>query len=1297
MSHTENCEEIGFGVDEYGKSGFGGAIETAAGGPLPVEPVFDIYCLDSCGPMAAIFTHPEVTQVGDVTQFDTDPVTFDLFIRSGGTYPTSNARILIDVPIPQAFTYEATLFLQEIPKNFGSLLTNHIFIGGFDAQGNSAGLFISEIGLLYTGAVHHNMDSIVVDSPLQALPDSAALIEKNAYYVVRIVTSFDTGTTYIYWTKKDDILLYGHQLRYVLPAIKSETAAVVPADSTLISVRGTAAEPSLLAFDTMCLGTGLIIPNIAPRANAGVDQAVRTCAIVQLDGSASFDPEGSDITYRWRLVDAPPTSQYIASSLDGLTYPELVPTGFTDKFYSADLAQFDADETIVAGDVLITDGEAYNISSTGIDGNGFYVQITSPILPDSFSGVAFSLLRQRGISGPTTVKPTFLPDKTGLFKFDLTVYDGALYSEPAVVIVNVTESVIPRGLTPDCRFLWGYLSDFWKLVEDKERIEVFWSGLAQVAAAELLNLWQLEYSKSLRDVQRTWQRRWLRYDTFMEEDPLRIEQSTMRAVYGGVTSVAITDAGIPAGSLDILIGDQSYSIALEVASMGSALLVAAELATQLTRRLSFIDRRIKVQVIDGASVFVRIDAPYYFKVKDSTSVACFTVGAENTYPQGNGLFINSRTYRVDKSLIGLDVKEGDFLVLGDNAYRIARVVSDTLDPYTYQRVTTIDEMPTESPLTWSISGQLTSKTLDFWNGFVCTNDIVLIDVVNTSTGEITLFKTRALGASSASKKILGLDTTAFGSYLLDSNYGVYLRGVIRRKYLPVDSLVVDVPYLQEKIRSTNDEEILRRNVDYFLERFRNGPCIRFITGTPDVWQGEEPPYRLWAETTYLDNRPMIEANFGIPAGFTLDNYRQLSNNVDYLSAVRGLWFAYFNGPTVFNLRAGVQILLGLPFAEEEGIIEEIRNDFSSTSGRILVRDKKTREIVRSYSYPAVLELEVNPDTNKPYAIGDTVKQFAPIVKGTEVLDYVNTPRWIEGYLAQGSMFEPEKFFKFLVRVDAAAFNLPALLFAQQFVKRIKPTYTNALFVVQSKIRGTEVSVSDDVAYRAKLTMFAGPFFGADGQAQMWDQPRPGGGGYWNHYDQANPNAPFVNPTSPIDWGFGDAELSPEEVPVSTLRTVWPGGIPTADSIFYAGLPVFATVAAGFVRGGFKWILPAPGVLIGNPVTSTFTGTANKLVVYFRGVGDGQLLTLNISVNAGVVQTVTFTIPYVDGDPNAYRTAFNFNVNVPLVAGDVVDVRLYHPTGFNTYVESFGAFLGDGMDWSPGVALPAATYALPVAL
>jgi hypothetical protein len=1287
------CVTATFGEAPFGEGAFGGPIGSEPGAALPYNTPFDLFCFGCCGTFVTIFNHAEITSSFAVGQIVPDAPTETLLFRSGtALYNTGTAWLGVDVGIPQAWTAEFEVTFQGLPENFNNIQTNHIYFGVMDAQGASAGILISKAGVLYTGAVHHAGGVIVLDHPTQALPDSSALVEENVKYVIRIATSFDNGATYIYWTRADEVETIGHQLRYLMPALSSSSASQVPTDNVLVSTRGSAADGSLFFLSKMCVAESLIIANIIPVADAGVDQAVRTCAIVQLDGTASFDPEGAELTYKWRLLDTPLGSQYIFDGVDGLTYPEVPPTGFTDKFYSVDLAALDSEDAIDPGDVLIVDGDPYDVVSTGLDGNGFYVELASEIVDSHATFAAFKLLRQRGISGITTAKPTFLPDKPGLYKFDLIVHDGNLFSDPAIAVINVTESPVPRGLIPDLRFLWGYLSDFWGLIEEKERVEVFWSGLAQIAASELLNLWQLDYSKSLRDVQRTFQRRWLRYDMQMEEDPIRIERTEVHALFGGLLSSGLSASA--SGVLDLEVNDTTLSINVPAYNGVDLDLFVAQLQTQLD--LVVPGMTVTTIIAQDTSIKrLRLNAPFTFKVASSSTYTAFPFST-NTYPKGTGTLVNSRAFRVDVSLAGIDIKEGDFFVLGDTAYRIARVSTDATDLYQFQRITTLDEMPTDAGNNWSIGGKVVSDTLDFWHGCVCENDHVFLDVVELETGNIITVQTKALGANFVKTSELAIDTGPVGSYLLDDAYAVYFRSVIRRHYLPIDRLVQDVPYLQEKIKNSDDTQVLRRNVDFFIEAFRNVKVFRFIVGTPDVWQGEVPPLRLWAETTYLDNRPLIEANFGIPAGFSLDDLTQVPSNVDYLSAVRGLWFAYFNGPTLFNLRAGVQILLGLPFAEEGGFIEEIRDDFSSKTARLLVRDTKNTEIVRSYTYPAVLELEVNPSTGQAYKVGDLVNQFAPLVKGSEVVDWVKDPKWIEGYINQGSSFEVEKFFKFLIRVNADVFNLSALLFAQSFVKRIKPTYTHPIFIVQRTIDETEISVSDVVNYKGYLELHAGPLFGNNhGQAQMWDQPRPGGGGWWGHADESDPNAPptFPTPTVPTDWGGDEYLLAPAQVPTAKLTTTaYAGGagLPTADSIFYAGMPVF-TEWFLVNDSGLRWLTPTE-TKIGLTTDSTVTGTIDKIALYYRGVGDGSTLNLVVKNNGVTVATLPFVVPNEGGNPDANLHMFNFSVSLGSVAGDDFEVFVTRPSGeFNTYVESIGVVLGVGIDWLSDTNLPQGTY------
>ena len=1306
-----NCVIPGWGVGPWGKTPWGGSLSPIIGGPLPVVLPFDIYCVGPCGPISTILTHPEVMTEGSGLQFPIDITTMDQLMASGGTFPTTDAAMIITEVVPENWTFEFSVRFQSLPNDFSDIINQHIFFGTSSAPGGCAGLFFSKIGLAYTGCIHLNgSGDIALDTPFQQLANSQTLVSENEYWTIRIAMSFSTGAVYIYVTQSSLLLSIGHQLRYILPAIPSSSAAVVPPSQTLVSVRGTAGQMSECGINSICLATGLVVPIIQPFADPGPDVALQLCSVLQLDGSRSFDPQGAPLTYKWRLIDAPLGDQYIFDGADGQTIPLMPPTGFTNILYSQSMGVLNGEVPINAGDVLVVAGQPYDIDSVGSDLHGFFVRITSYSLPDDLStNTAFKYLRQNGLNTPTSQKPTFYPDVAGIYKFDLTVSNGTLFSETVSLIANVVASAVAAGCTTDVSFLWNYLSDFWNLVEGTERITAFWQGLTQVAAAELLNLWQADYSKSLRDIQRTFQRKWLHYDLLMQEDVSFSELTTVRAVYAGIESSDIPTAGVGgvAGThLDISIAGQATPTIILIG--GQNPFTANQIAAALDGPLAQIDSRFAVHVIprrDSTSSRVRIDAPFPFSILPSSTMPLYAANAQNTAPTGTmGSAIGVQTYRCDKSLQFLDIELNDFLCIDGVAYRIASVVDNINDPYSFMRVTLLDVLPTPADMVWSISGTVVSQDLNFWLGMTEIGDEAVFEITQTTTFQTLNVTCPVLGSSSVLTGNLPVDATLVGQYVANpTNYTVFLQGVLRHKYIPADPLVVDVPQLQEFIVTTDTTSILHRNVDYFLETFRGLPCIRFMaktpldpTDTPDVWQNTSPPPQMWAEYTYLDNRPVIEANFGVPANFTLDDLSQLPSNVDYLSCVQGLWYAYFNGPTVFNLRVGTQILLGLPFAEVAGTITEIRSDFSATQGRILVSDLTDSTIVRSYTYPVSLALATNPATNLPFAVGDTVTQFQPLVTGVEVLDYVNTPTWFGGYLEQGAFFEVEKFFKFLVRVNSEAFNLSALLFVQSFVLLIKPTYTYPLFVVLEQIGNTEVSVSDEMVPEGILSLYAGACFdGSGGEATMWDQPNPAGGGWMSQYDAAPGTTPtFPTQTYPILWGFDKKYLCPEDLIVGTASVTFGAStLPSYDSIFQFDLPVF-TNEAGIFQDGNIYQIPtaAPGRQIGLPVTMGAGGTLDTIELYVECDFKGSPATYNLIIqkNGTTVSTNAFTAAQPD-----FTEAFS--ISVPVLTSDVITVFIQSTSGVGTFVNvewpDVVATIGQAVAWAFDVALPAGTYSV----
>lgn len=1278
---------------------------------------FDLFVFEHCDSMLDILVDPDVTVVAAVGQTvldypDPPGGSCDLGILSGellnGGFSTADVRISMDpdAGVGTTFTLQFTATFEELPADFngGTLAANHIYFGASDQTGPCAGIFISQIGIAYTGSVHHVANDLVADAPLTVIPGSANLIELDTLLTFRLVVDGPNGVVYLYVTPQADISTNGHRLVAVLPALDATQMGFTPIDQAFISVRGTTLLPSRLGLDEWKMSSALLIPNIPPVASAGTDQAVRICSIAELDGTASFDAEGLALTYQWRLINAPLGSAFLVLGNDGRTLPLLIPTGFTNLFHSNSLGLAHADEELQVGDVLLLDSIAYTIQSIGTDGDGFYVDVGGEILPEPSSGKPFRVLRQYGVSNATEPKPTFLPDVLGFYRFDLVVSDGEFFSQPSVVVVNVVDSPLPRGVVPNTDFIFDYLSDYWSLLEDRAPIGTFWSALAQVTAAELYTLWQHDYSKSLRDIQRTFLRRWLHYDLLLGE-PIP-ELTTLRLLYGGVETALIAGAaGANANGTSFRISS-AFHEPHTITVVSANPVVMQTLQREVQNRLLELDDRyvVELQTRRFPSDFyhrLRINAPFPFTITSSTGPV-FQNGT-NGNPAGTGAVQSARVFRIagDTGLKGVDAREDDLLILGTEAYRIQQVIRSTpvnSPEASDWELLTKDDLPLGGgTIPFTLSGWVRSELLDFHAGLVSQGDSLHFEIAGGDT--TVLAQTTALGVNEGQPSQLGFTITAdIGAAAADSGARVGLAKIVRRTYLPIHESVVDVPTLSRLIVVEDDQETLRRNLDFFIEDFRGRHCFRFEsgqTGGPDVWEEEDPPDRLWAEFSYLDNNPTIEANFGLLAEVSIDQIAALPGDVDYLSAVRGIWYAYINGPTMFNLRVGAQILLGLPFAEESGVIEEIRTDFSPTQGRILVRDAERTEIVRSYTFPKTLALEVNPDTGEVYAQGDSIRQFAPLVEGVEIVDWVKDPRWFEGLINQGIFNEVEKYHTFLVRVDSVAFGLESLSFVQDFILKIKPTITYPLFLVSQDLgNDTEINVIDELETTVTVELLDTICGALNPFSTSFDDARAGGGGYWNQFDTDSDDGtpPPTFPTEDtVEWAFDRDIVCPLDEVESHATQVFAGTALASTGVNFVPGEDLYNVSRFLESGPFVVANGATGESITLNAGGTIpdAGTIDRVRVLISGGpgADPAGYEVVIAVNGvdEIVQAFTSVARFTD---------VSFVVSEAVVATNTITARIRHaggaprsPAWTHVRVEVY-ANLGA---WAGGDSLDAGNY------
>jgi hypothetical protein len=694
-----------------------------------------------------------------------------------------------------------------------------------------------------------------------------------------------------------------------------------------------------------------------------------------------------------------------------------------------------------------------------------------------------------------------LGDALGLYTIELIVNDGKINSTPIEALLSIQETSTVYGLTPDLNFIWDYLSDFWQIVSGKEVAETIWSALAQLASNELLKLWQHDYSKSLMDIQRTFQQRWLNYDPYYAEPnyvdlPAIIENSL------NVSGYSLTP-NVEAEKSDGTLFNTEY--AYNIGILNTDITTDNYLVINgISHKIIRLEHRTTTIIYTETPITVGTSRSKYWMVRPTVTSTSSNFSdlliregdsaVFETYFSDGNLFSEFSAYIYGSygNTLSFDDSQVSSYFVSDNYVTyfkgIIRRSKISVDPLVMriprlQEVIAINRVENApSPLIGDFNFIIETITT------VQGNEINSISFLNTWFTEVA----RGLhGYSDSSNHNYFYDDTVNFETLLGADADLrghiieFSDGRIFRLYAVIDSnqielfddaLPFDLANINWKIRSLS-----------------------------------EVPEHLWAEVTFLDNRPTVEANFGKLIGFTLDHLNSRTDNLDYLSAVQGLWYFIWNARTPYNIRVGSQIILGLPFSEVRGTITDIRSNFDSTRARILIMDEKNNAIVRSYFYPSVLSIETNPATGTAYTSGDIVEQFAPLCKGVEVVDYISDPDWWLPFVGAGDFFEPQKISNFAIIINSTVFNLTNISFLIEFIKKNKPKYVYPYFSV-SKSESDLFNISD--------ASVLGPAVPKDGDTYPSEWPAFGipSGWFDSPHESPRSSPPIPPPNRKGDWG-----------------------------------------------------------------------------------------------------------------------------------------------------------------------------------
>lgn len=1287
--------------------GFGwGGPPFTIGGALPVEGDFTDFCV--CG--SAVIHLDSFSGVtclpGDVAHCGAD---------ADGTYrlksgDSSISYLFFDKAVGEKSTLDAVFTAVNPPVDLATS-SRFMFIGLYDDALSCAGLFLSSAGIAY-GASYN-------DSPLY-IPSSEGLILPGETYSIRIVIDNDVRAVFVYLSPLAYAKDHGPKLQFVLPLLDSATAPPHE-EGAYVAVKGDFSTIEL-GIASICMAPSALVDNFPPSADPGRDSRRIGLAPFALDGSGSKDPEGGPITYEWRVVALPPLSRHVSSGQDGHTATSV--SGFVDKLYTVH-AEAGADAfAYTAGDVLRLGSTLATIQTAWSDGDGAYFQVTEEVLPAGLSDQPFQIVRQDGLSSADTVRPLYSPDTYGVHRFQLRVSDAAFPSEWASTLVVIQRKEGATGIIPDTSRMWDYLSDTWRIVEDTGRLETLWSSVAQVLGGEMLRVWQASANVSLATIPRRIVRKWLSYDLLLREPFLELSRCTAR--FTGVTSTSLEagDLAFEGETIVVYVPNRADLVEITVPQGGNTPTKLAELL-QVEFDAQMTGMVVKALRTSATYWELLLLAPYPF-ITTAGTTALFTPGSSSTPLKGtNASRIDAYTLKVGVSLNQRGLVKGDMLAVLDSlgapvTVRVHSVQDSPGDLLRFQRIRTLDPLPAGGT-SWEVLVKCTSPQLRFWEGGVSLNDHAVLSV----NGD--LMRTPVVGVHAEDPFSIGITLDDDLADLLGvEGAALHLWGVYRVTQLPVGEEVMSIPTLAVNPWEGEEVKLLRQHIDFHLDTVRDRKMLIFREGL--FVEGVSTPIvcpRLWAEETQLDNSPAIEANFGLAVGMPREALVGI-NNIDYLAAVRGLWFARAKGPRLANLRIATQILFGLPFAEERGIIQEIDPQYTQDRGRITITDKANPELLRAYVYPGSLDVEVNPATKKKYKVGDEVAQFAPLVQGVSIVDLKKDPLWAAPYVAQGALSQLQAAHLYVVEADVSAFSLSALLFIVEFLKKISPARTKPLFLVRMRdLDPDTVDVEESVEMQGILRLYESPHTKPtssalsnipnlgprEGSAAMFDQPDPSPplvlsdvkvGVMQSKFDTDIDPIGADAPNAHTEWGWDIAALSPESLVSTTLSYIHAGGtIPTElEDELKTDQPLFQGETLLFGR---KWV-PAfdeDGIQLAGPVEPSgpisITAAEVRIVGWPPAAGrayDVRLYKNGIAVLDLIVShAADGTSLYYWGPAPAPSTLPGGPIAVG--PGDELRVGIFTDTGERSdqRLRLVSVTFGEGVGWTSGGALSAGTYLL----
>lgn len=220
-----------------------------------------------------------------------------------------------------------------------------------------------------------------------------------------------------------------------------ETCSFIPQDSGVyrFSLVVSDGERSSEPDEVQVIVNGI---NQIPTADAGEDSTASVNTTVTLDGSGSSDPDGNPLTYSWSQEEGPASIVLEGAST---VQPQFLPAQV--GVYRFRLIVNDGEDSSAPDDVTVTvEGENHAPVAVVTEGQsvivGDWVELNGEesFDPDN-DPITYAWFQIQGpqvsLQAASTATAGFYAVNEGVFKFQLVVDDGELYSAPAEVEVTV--------------------------------------------------------------------------------------------------------------------------------------------------------------------------------------------------------------------------------------------------------------------------------------------------------------------------------------------------------------------------------------------------------------------------------------------------------------------------------------------------------------------------------------------------------------------------------------------------------------------------------------------------------------------------------------------------------------------------------------------------------------------------------------------------------------------------------------------------------------------------------------------